>query len=245
MKNERKIKIFFLEHGIEKWTEATVFTSFDDLHFKYSDSYELFNEGYTACCKFCGCLDNPDELPSTVKFAYEDIPLVHINPDETTLEEKQKIWESDAYKLWHELWIKSEIVKATHSMFHDSYKYLIKACKHNGNEDLDDGLVDDDWKDPLWTSYLFNEIVGWYNTNLSYNGCWILEDGSIIYVDTANHRRLIEEYLGLSEYNMERKWVKISINRVYTHKNMTREQWVVLRALTEKYPDLSQREIET
>ena len=43
---------------------------------------------------------------------------------------------------------------------------------------------------------------------------------------------------------MERKWVKVSLGKIYTHKGMTFAQKKMLNKLFVKYPKLEERPID-
>ena len=85
-------------------------------------------------------------------------------------------------------------------------------------------------------------MLGNQETNLEYNGAWVLKDGSYITVDVAQHRRFVEEYLGKKEYDMERWWVKVSLYKVYTHDKMSSAQWDTICKFTKKC-ELGERKI--
>lgn len=72
---------------------------------------------------------------------------------------------------------------------------------------------------------------------------WIFRDGSYLVLDSAHHRRFIEEFLGKKEYDMERYLVKVSLYKVHTHNNMTNKQWDTVCKFSNKY-QLREQKVE-
>lgn len=184
-------------------------------------------------CKYFNVLV-PEDLPFNVKFCWDTIRSVPIDSD-WSKEVKQKIYNDERYKLYSDMKLESLIVDCADSMFNDAYTYIKLACRHNGDKDIDDGIKNNELRSKLFINYLFNEMLYTQEANLNYCGCWVLRDGSCVYIDTANHRRFVEEYLGLKEIDIERWWVKISIGTVYTHDSINNEQWKTLAKLSKKY----------
>lgn len=201
--------------------------------FCYENAYELYVTLYTEVCKYFNVLV-PEDLPFNVKFCWDTIRSVPIDSD-WSKEVKQKIYDDERYKLYSDMKLESLIVNCADSMFNDAYTYIKLACRHNGNKDIDDGIKNNKLRSKLFINYLFNEMLYTQGANLNYCGCWVLRDGSCVYIDTANHRRFVEEYLGLKEIDIERWWVKISTGIVYTHDSINNEQWKTLAKLSKKY----------
>jgi hypothetical protein len=126
-------------------------------------------------------------------------------------------------------------------MFNDAYVYLKEACKqHNNGEDVDEVTEPADfkgYKEPFWVNYLLNEHVGMQKSYVP-TGAWIFRDGSYITVESGNHRRIVEEYMGLKEFDMERWWIKIQLYKAYTHKCMSDAQKKTLNKFFKQYEDL-------
>lgn len=232
-----RIRIFWKVDGKEKEKQICV----KNLPEKcWENAVELYNIGWTEVCKFFK-VSVPCDLPTRVQWCYDTLPLAHISSD-LPKEETDKIYNSYEYQTWKELKIESYATEVTDSMFSDAYKTVIDACKHHGDEDMDDGIEDNEWRDMRWIGYLFWEMLGTQKHRVD-TGAWVFRDGSFITIESANHRRFVEEYLGKKEYDMERYWVKVSLYKVYTHDNMTKEQWKTICNFTKKY-ELSERKLE-
>ena len=242
-KIKSKIRIFWLENGIEKHKTIKV----NPPEMKWENSFDLYNYGLTEVCHYFNCLV-PEDLYQEVRWCYDWLPYSDIDPD-LTWDEKKKIYETDEYQQWLTMKIETWCCEATDSMYSDAYKYLLEACKyHNNGEDVDETdirpkrtqrthLVEDSiWKDPFWINYLINEYIG---NQKSYvpTGAWIFRDGSYLTVDSGNHRRIVEEYMNLKEQDVEKSWIKIQLYWAYTHKWMTSAQEKTLNKLFKKYPD--------
>lgn len=181
------------------------------------------------------------DIPDGVKYCWSMLSIPHICSD-WSLEEINRIRATKEYQVYKELWIKSNIAYCTDSLNSDAYLWLDHACRHNGDEDMDDNITNQEYKDYFHLNYLFYEMLGLQTSRVD-TGAWIFRDGSYLTVDTAQHRRLVEEYMGKKEYEMERWWVKVSLYKVYTHDNMTKEQWKTICNFTKKY-ELSERKLE-
>lgn len=191
--------------------------------FCYENAYDLYITMLTEACRYFNVL-TPDDLPLNVKFCWNTVTYVPICSD-WSKEEKDKIYNDENYKFYEEMRLESDIVSYSDSMFNDAYRYIKQATQCKQKET----------KRGFNTAYLFDEMLHTQDVNLDYCGCWILRDGSCIFVDTAHHRRFVEEYLGFKELDIEQKWVKISMRYVYTHDNMTNAQWKTLEKLSKKY----------
>ena len=102
---------------------------------------------------------------------------------------------------------------------------------------------EDSWKSYFDLNYLFYDMIYSQGANIEKCGAWVLRDGSYVACDTAQHRRLVEEYAGLREYDMERYWIKVSMGTVYTHNRMTSAQDKTLNRFFAKY-ELDEKNIE-
>ena len=231
------LRIFILEDGkeIEKRIYPRAYTKLSRTD--WDNGTFLSNLAYNKVLKHL----KVDELPDNVDYCWSSLSIPCICSD-WPKEEKERIRNTQEYKDYKELWIKSQIVACTDSMFKDNYLWLHHACKHNGDEDMDDGITNLEYKDYLYLGYLFNEMLGWQKSRID-TGAWVFRDGSYLTVDTAQHRRLVEEYMGKKEFDMERWWVKVSLYRVYTHNHMTNEQWETICKFTKKYR-LSEYKVE-
>lgn len=226
------IRIFQLKDGKE--TEVRVYPNpiLDWRSFCYEDVDNLYNTLFTEVCKYFNVLDCPDALPTNVRYCWDTVTYVPICSD-WSQEQKDAIYNDERYKLYEKMRLESDIVSFSDSMFNNAYAYIKRAAESRLDGQRHRGFS---------IAYLLEEVLRGQGANLKYCGCWILRDGSCVYVDTANHRRFIEEYLGLKELDMEQNWVKISMGSVYTHKNMNNAQWDTLMKLTKKY-DLKMKEI--
>ena len=204
----------------------------------WSDGIMLTHIAYDAVMEYLG---NPEKLPDNVKYAWSHLSIPEMNPD-IPREQKEEIRQSTQYKKYKEQWVRSQIVSCTDSMHKDSYLWLHHACNHNGDEDMDDGITNMEYKDYLWLNHLFFEMLGGQKSRVD-TGAWVFRDGSYITVDVAQHRRLVEEYMGKKEKEQELWWVKVSLYKVFTHASMTKAQWKTIADFTKKY-ELSERFIE-
>lgn len=198
-------------------------------NFSIDMAYDLYNTMWTEACKYFNVLV-PDDLPYRLQICWDTIPIPSLPQDK---DERNKLKQSDIFKTYMDLFVESVCRAYTDSMFSDAYKTLVKACKHNGNEDMDDGITDDNYKDLIWLNYLI-ETVHYQNGRVEA-GSYVFRDGSYIVLDSARHRMFVEEFLGKKEFDMERYWVKVSLYNVYTHDNMTNEQWNTICKFTKKY----------
>lgn len=219
------IRIFQkLENGKEIIKRIYPKPSVDWRKFCYENAYELYITMLTEVCRHFNVL-TPDDLPLDVRFCWDTITYVPICSD-WTKEEKEKIYNDENYKFYEEMRLESDIVSYTDSMFNDAYRYIKQAAESREDGERHRGFS---------TAYLFDEMLHTQDANLRYCGCWILRDGSCIFVDTAHHRRFVEEYLGFKELDIEQRWVKISMGYVYIHDNMNNAQWKTLEKLSKKY----------
>jgi len=213
-------------------------------NFCIENAYDLYSEAITQCCKLFNVL-TPDDIALRYNFAWDSIPHPSI-PDD--LEEKNKIKNSDDYKMYKELWVQSHIRECTESMFSDAYKNLYKACLlENGSNRFElrkiQDFENDEYKSYFDLNYLFYDMLGNQESNLKYAGAWVMRDGSYITLDTAHHCRFLTEYLGYNEYDIERFWVKVSLETVHTHNRMTDAQKKTLNKFFKKYK-LEERNVE-
>lgn len=200
--------------------------------FSIDMAYDLYNTMWTEVCHYFNVLV-PDDLPYRVQVCWDTIHIPSLPEDR---QERLDLEKTDIYKTYIELFVDSECRACTDSMFSDAYKTLLKACKHNGDEDMDDSIIDDDYKSLRWLCYLFydSNMLHYQNGRVDV-GAWVLRDGSYICIDSASHRRFVEEFLGKKEFDMERYWVKVSLYHVHTHDKMSNEQWDTICKFTKKY----------
>lgn len=205
--------------------------------FNYEMAYDLYNQGWTEVCKYFK-VEIVDDLPHMVKWTWDTIPNPHV------IEDYDTISKTDIFKTYKELFIQSHIRECVDSMYSDAYYELNRACLNEyGNDRTHRIKSPDEYKDYFNLNYLFNDMLGNQETNLEYNGAWVLRDGSYITIGTAHHNRLLYEYLGYDEYNIERDWVKISMGTVHTHNRMTDAQKKTLNKFFSKYK-LEEKNIE-
>lgn len=229
------IRIFWIENDKEK--TVRIYPKLP-CEFTWRNSFELYLFGLTEVCHYFNCL-SPDELYTEVKWCFEYV-RGNIEP-EIRGEEHTKCETSNEYKQWLDLYVNSEAVSCTNSMFSDAFKYVLMACKLNGSKKDERSLIKG-LKRPFDIGWLFNEMLG---TQKGYipHGAWIFRDGSYITIEVGNHARFIEEYLNLSEYRYERYFVKIQMGTVYTHRNITDAQKKTLNKFFKQYP-LKEKELE-
>lgn len=194
--------------------------------FHWKDAYDLYNTMWTTICKHFN-VDVTDTLPYVIRACWDCLRIVDEEPTKGT-------WEEDAYKLYLDMFVESECATCADSMYSDAYITLRHACTHNGDEDMDDGVTDGEYKDLCWLNYLFYDIMHYPSGRVDV-GSWIFKDGSYICLDSAQHRRFMEEFCGIDEWTAEREFVKVSIYRVYTHPYMTKAQWATVNKFCEKY----------
>ena len=228
------------EHHKVVYPKSILGNKVDWRQFGIDMAYDLYNTMWTEVCQYFNVLV-PDDLPYRVRVCWDTIHIPSMPDDKET---KQKLKQSDLYKTYIELFVESECRAFCDSMFSDAYDTMIKACKHNGDEDFDDGITNDEYKDLFWLNYMF------YDSNMFHYqdgrvdvGAWIFRDGSYICIDSANHRRFVEECLGKKEFDMERYWVKVSMYHVHTHDNMSNAQWDTVCKFTKKY-ELSESKLD-
>ena len=208
---------------------------------KWQNGTELYVFGLTHVCRYFNCL-NPDELDVPVRWCYEWLPYTDINKDMFSSWEERciKVYNTDEYQDWFRLHRETMIVRCTDSMFNDAYIYLNEACKsHDNGEDVDGVTAPADfkgYKEPFWVNYLLTEHVGMQKSYVP-TGAWIFRDGSYITVESGNHRRIVEEYMGLKEFDQERWWVKIQLYKIYSHRRMSDAQKKTINKFLKKYPD--------
>lgn len=197
--------------------------------FNYELAYDLYNQGWTEVCKYFK-VDVVDDLPHMVKWTWDTIPNPHV------IEDYDTISKTDIFKTYKELFIQSHIRECVDSMYSDAYYELNRACSNEYGSDRTHRIKSpDEYKDYFNLNYLFNDMLGNQETNLEYNGAWVLKDGSYITLGTAHHNRLLYEYLGYDEYTIERFWIKISMGTVHTHNRMTDAQKKTLNKFFSKY----------
>ena len=197
--------------------------------FNYEMAYDLYNQGWTEVCKYFK-VDVVDDLPHMVKWTWDTIPNPHV------IEDYDTISKTDIFKTYKELFIQSHIRECVNSMYSDAYYELNRACSNEYGSDRTHRIKSpDEYKDYFNLNYLFNDMLGNQETNLEYNGAWVLKDGSYITLGTAHHNRLLYEYLGYDEYTIERFWIKISMGTVHTHNRMTDAQKKTLNKFFSKY----------
>lgn len=197
--------------------------------FNYEMAYDLYNQGWTEVCKYFK-VDVVDDLPHMVKWTWDTIPNPHV------IEDYDTISKTDIFKTYKELFIQSHIRECVDSMYSDAYYELNRACSNDYGSDRTHRIKSpDEYKDYFNLNYLFNDMLGNQETNLEYNGAWVLKDGSYITLGTAHHNRLLYEYLGYDEYTIERFWIKISMGTVHTHNRMTDAQKKTLNKFFSKY----------
>ena len=197
--------------------------------FNYEMAYELYNQGWTEVCKYFK-VETVEDLPYMVKWTWDTIPNPHVTED------YDKVSKTDLFKTYKELYIQAHIRECVGSMYSDAYYELNRACSNEyGNERTHRRKSPDEYKDYFNLNYLFYDMLGNQETNLEYNGAWVLKDGSYITVETAHHNRLLYEYLGYDEYIIERMWVKISMGTVHTHNRMTDAQKKTLNKFFKQY----------
>ena len=240
------LHIYYLDKGKEVhkivYPRAINGWTVDWRKFSYDMGYDLYDQGWTEVCKYFNVLV-PDDLDRIVHWAWDCIPIPSYSND-LTQKEEDKIKNSDVYKCYKDLFVESHTRECVDSMFSEAYVNLERACKAEyGTERTHRIKTTDDWKDYFDLSYLFYDMLGNQDTNLEYQGAWVLRDGSYIAVGTAHHCRLLKEYMGLSEYDMERYWIKVSMGTVYTHNRMTSAQEKTLNKFFKKYK-LEERNIE-
>ena len=197
--------------------------------FNYEMAYDLYNQGWTEVCKYFK-VEIVDDLPHMVKWTWDTIPNPHV------IEDYDTISKTDIFKTYKELFIQSHIRECVNSMYSDAYYELNRACSNEYGSDRTHRIKSpDEYKDYFNLNYLFNDMLGNQETNLEYNGAWVLKDGSYITLGTAHHNRLLYEYLGYDEYTIERFWIKISMGTVHTHNRMTDAQKKTLNKFFSKY----------
>lgn len=203
--------------------------------FNYSMAYDLYNQGITEVCKTFDVLV-PEDIALRYEWCWDSIPHPSL-PD--AIEEKNKIRNTDEYKLYKDLWIESHIREITESMFNEAYRNIKMACLYEyGSDELKERNKlekDDTYKSYFDLNYLFYDMLGNQDTNMEHNGCWIMRDGSYISVGTAHHNRFLQDYLGYKEWDMERYWVKISLGTAHIHDRLTNQQWETVNKLQKKY----------
>ena len=217
------------EHHKVLYPKSILGNKVDWRKFDIDIAYDLYNTMWTEACHYFNVLV-PDDLPYRIKICWDTIHIPSLPEDK---EEKNKLRQSDMYKTYMELFVESECRACTDSMFSDAYNTLVKACKRNGNEDMDDGIQDDNYKDIVWLNYLIEKLH--YQNGRADVGSYVFRDGSYIVLDSACHRMFVEEFLNKKEFDMERYWVKVSLYNVHTHDNMTKEQWDTICKFTKKY----------
>ena len=214
-------------------------------NFCIENAYELYSEGITQCCKVFDAL-TPEDIALRYEFAWDSISHPSL-PDD--LDEKNRIKQTDDYRMYKELWVQSHIRECTESMFSDAYTNLYRACLiENGSNRFElrkeSDVESDRYKSYFDLNYLFYDMLGNQETELINHGAWVMRDGSYITLDTAHHCRFVTEYLGYSEYDIERYWVKVSLGTVHTHNRMTDAQKKTLNKFFKKYEDLYERNLE-
>lgn len=208
---------------------------------KWENGTDLYIFGLSEVCKYFNC-QTPEELEIPVRWCYDWLPYTDINRDDFSSwkERCEKVYNTDEYQDWFNLHRESMLVRCTDSMFNDAYVYLNEACKHHNNgEDVDEVTEPADfkgYKEPFWVNYLLTEHVGMQKSYVP-TGAWVFRDGSYITVESGNHRRIVEEYMGMKEYDMERWWVKIQLYKIYSHKRMSDSQKKTINKFLKKYPD--------
>lgn len=236
------LHIYYIKDGKELhkvvYPKEILGNKVDWRQFNYPMAFELYNQGWTEVCKFFK-VPVPDDLDFRVRWCWDK---VHI-PTVTDPPEREK----EEYKLYKDLFIDSHINSCTDSMFSDSYEMLVRACKAEyGDEEMMERRKrgeTDTAKSYFDLNYLFYDMIYSQGANIEKCGAWVLRDGSYITCDTAQHRRLVEDYMGFKEYDMERYWVKISMGTVYTHSRMTSAQDKTLNKFFLKY-ELDEKNIE-
>lgn len=239
-----RIHIYWKEDGKEQhkaiYPKSILGQKVDWRAFSIDMAYDLYNTMWQEVCKYFNVWV-PDDLPYKVKVCWDTIHIPSL-PDNR--EERNKLEQTDLYKTYIDLFVESECRACTDSMFSDAYNNLYKACKHNGDKDMDDGEINDEYKHLHWLLYLFYDgNMLHYQTGRADVASWIFRDGSYLVLDSAHHRRFIEEFLGKKEYDMERYLVKVSLYKVYTHNNMTNKQWDTVCKFCNKY-ELSEQKVE-
>ena len=234
------IRIFWIENNKHKTEKISVKTP----EMKWENGVELYMCGFSEVCKFFGVFEMPEDLDSSVKWCYENMPGADINKDLSWKEQCEKIYNTDDYKFWYQLRRESLACRAADSMLTDAYRYLIEACRHHevclydrDYERIDKLLTNREWKEPYWGYGLFEDYIGLQTSNPT-NGAWVFRDGSYITVESGCHRRIVEGYMGLREQDVERDWVKIQLCGVFTHDRMTDAQKKTLNKFFKEYPDL-------
>lgn len=232
------IRIFWIEQDKEK--SVRIYPK-NVPEKKWENGTELYIFGLTEVCRYFNCR-TPEEIEIPVRWCYDWLPYSDINRDDFSSwkERCEKVYNTDEYQDWFHLHMDTMIVSCTDSMFNDAYIYLREACKyHNNGEDVDEVTEPADfkgYKEPFWVNYLLTEYIG---TQKSYvpTGAWIFRDGSYITVECGNHRRIVEEYMNMKEFDMERWWVKIQLYKIYSHKRMSDAQKKTINKFLKKYPD--------
>lgn len=203
--------------------------------FNYTMAYDLYNQGITEVCKVFDVL-TPEDIALRYEWCWDTIPHPSL-PDD--IEEKNRIRNTDEYKLYKDLWIESHIREVTESMFNEAYRNIKMACSYEyGSEELKERNKlekDDTYKSYFDLNYLFYDMLGNQQTNMEHDGCWIMRDGSYIPLGTAHHNRFLQDYLGYKEWDMERFWVKVSLGTAHIHDRLTNQQWETVYKLQKKY----------
>ena len=240
------IRIFWMENGKEK--SVRIYPK-NVPEKKWENGFELYHWGLSEVCQYFK-YECPEDVMTKVQWCYDWLPYSDIDPDLSWKEKCDKIYNTEEYQYWYRLHREWRACRATDSMFSDAYNYLIEACKTHEHgvydrdfENVHEYLTDKDWKEPYWVNYLFDEYIGLQKSNAS-TGAWIFRDGSYITVESGNHRRVCEGYMGLSEKEMERWWVKIQLYCAYTHNHMTDAQKKTLNKFFKEYEDLYERNLE-
>lgn len=241
------LHIYYIKDGKELhkvvYPKEILGNKVDWKQFNYPMAFELYNQGWTEVCKFFNVLV-PDDLEFKVRWCWDTIHIPSL-PDD--LEKKKEIKNTEDYKLYKDLFVNSHINSCTDSMFNDTYEMLIRACKceYGDTEMIERRKIEetDTWKSYFDLNYLFYDMVYSQGANIEKCGAWVLRDGSYITCDIAQHRRLVEDYMGFKEYDMERYWVKVSMGTVYTHNRMSSAQDKTLNKFFGKY-QLDEKNIE-
>lgn len=220
--SRNNLHIFYLKDGQE--IHDIIDVGADWRSFSPAVAEVMYNTGMVEVCKHFN-VSVEDELPYITNWCWDRLPIPDMNKVDT---------ESDNWKLYYDMYIKSECACAADSMLSQAYIAVLRACKHNGDIDMDDGIVNNEYKDIKYILYLFERVVRGHDARTDV-GAWILPDGSYLAMESSRHRCFVEEFLGLKEFDIERLWVKISLYKAYTHPQMTKEQWVTLNRFLEKY----------
>ena len=246
LNNKTCIRIFWKENNKDK-TKRIYPKNVPEM--KWENGLDLYIFGYTEVCKFFNVFECPEHLDSSVEWCYEYMPSADVNKDLSWQEQCEKIYNTDNYKFWYQLFRESLACRAADSMLTDAYRYLIEACRHHEDciydrdyEEISEFLTNREWKEPFWVYHLFEDYIGLQTSNPT-NGSWIFKDGSYITVKAGNHRRIVEGYMGLKEQDVERDWVKIQLYDVYTHDRMTDAQKKTLNNFFKKYSELYETDV--